>query len=51
MIERTRQREREGSYSEEERETIDTKKYKREIVNCSTKTDTNSSDNNHATYK
>ena len=53
MIERTRERERgkEGSYSEKEREIVDTKKYKKEIVYYKTNTDTNSSDNNHATYK
>ena len=55
MIERIREREREGgregSYSEKERETIDTKKYKRETVYYKTNTDTNSSDNNHVSYK
>ena len=33
------------------RETIDTKKYKRELVYYNINTDTNSSDDSHACYK
>ena len=49
--EREREGGKEGSYSEEGREIVDTKKYKREIVYDKTNTDTNSSDNNHASFK
>ena len=51
MIERIRDREGGREVTVKKRETIDTKKYKKEIVYYNINTDTNSSDNNHASYK